>query len=508
MRTIRPTPRVKPRASKRSQRAALEELVGKRKATQSTIKARLARLKKSGEIPKDLKWSTVKALYLEDKGSFRKERSSAEPTIREERRKRKGKVGSISSWEELKFRGRPVAGREYYGRQFDTGNVVIARASEDDNYEVLFTPQRKGSKQRTVAIVSSRQKALREAMDLGTPLEYGVVETPKRGRPRKQKEETTAPKRRGRPRKYQTTEELVGRKMRGRKRTDKPADKQFRNWKWNSEVLSNGDTQQSHNVPGYGLFVMQEHKGGYYLGFKPPRSNAYGIKPDGTLTPKLGGRGLKFDNQQSAIAQMRVFAKSIGANPATRGDTTMPAMSLIPTRRRSGKNSPAFRKLQEQLDRTKRNLRRRNTEVRDYRMETEGGHIAKAVTVTGGVVTSALLPGALKKPGTDTPMLTRNGRRAVRLGVGIPLAVWGRRYHPLASLFGWAFAGTEIVFSALEMAKRDESGSAPEYGYYGEPTYEVGAGEDDFFEEDDIDIDIDIDDDGDIDDIDEEVVVI
>ena len=183
----------------------------------------------------------------------------------------------------------------------------------------------------------------------------------------------------------------------------------------------------------------------------------------------------------------------------------MPPMSLIPTRRRSGKNSPAFRKLQDQLDRTKRNLRRRNAEVRDYRMETEGGHIAKAVTVTGGVVSSALLPGALKKPGTDTPMLTRNGRRAVRLGVGVPLAIWGRRYHPLASLFGWAFAGTEIVFSALEMAKRDESGQAPEYGYYGEPVYEVGSADDDDFFDEEID---EIGDHADIDEIDEEVVVI
>ena len=492
------------RKSAMAQRAALEKLVGKRKTSEATIKKRLAKLKKSGDLPTELPWSTVREIYLDEMGSFRKARSSAVPTIREERRPRKGKVGSISSWEELKFRGRPVEGRIYYGRQFDTGDAVIARASSDDPWEALFTPKRKGSKQQTLGFFSSRKKALEAVMERGTPLEYGIEEPKRRGRPRKQKEDVTAPKRRGRPRKYQTTEEVIGRKMRGRKRKDKPADKQFRNWKWNSEILPSGDEQLYHNAAGYGQFIVQEHKGGFFAGFKPPRSNAYGIKPDGTLTPNLGGRGLKFDSKNAALAQLRVFAKSIGANPRT-GENEMP-ISLVPARRRSSKNSPAFRKVEKKLADKTRLLAKRNKEVRNYRMETEGGHLAKAITVTGGVVTSALMPGAIKKPGTDQPALTRNGRRAVRLGIGVPLALWGRRYHPLAALFGWAFAGTEVVFTALEMAKRVDSGKTPEYGYFGEPEWEVGAGEDDFFdEEEDVMIDgIDDDELGNISEIDEE----
>ena len=54
-----------------SKEAALGKLIGKRQATISDVKARLARLKKSRDLPSDMKWSVAKELYLEEYPSFK-----------------------------------------------------------------------------------------------------------------------------------------------------------------------------------------------------------------------------------------------------------------------------------------------------------------------------------------------------------------------------------------------------------------------------------------------------
>lgn len=453
------------------------------------------RQSKTGKLPVQLELTEIKTRKTRsDKGQKR-----AQVTDKQTKKSQKrGRPGSFASWDKLAIRGR--GNQAAWEKTTDTGSALVIWDKDNKDYTVQVKKGRQQKYRVVNGIFHSRRSALKavsgEGIDVsGDSTQASPVKTVtrKRATPKKPTQKVSSGKR-GRPRKWQSTEEVGWGTTRGRKSIDQ---KKFGNWKWKTESLPNGDTAFSHSVPRYGEFLMQEHKGNFYIGYKiPGQKTPFGITSEGTLTKSVGSRKTGFATKREALGSMRDFVRSIGANPAKEINV---ATALVGVgRRRSVRSSTAYKAVERKLEASKKALSRRQAQVRDYRKETEGGLVGKGLAVGSGVVISALLPGSLKKK-DGSPMLNRNGRRFVRLGTGIPLAVWGRQIHPLAALFGWAVVGTELVFTALEYSKRDESGSMPEIGAFHEDDEDFFDDNDDE-EEDDDDVDFygpDIDDDDD-----------